>query len=256
VATSKLEQAIGLIKTGQKTAAHPLLIEILREQPQNDTAWLWMAAALREPEKQREALQIALQINPNNETAKKGLARMGGPASPPPPLATVAQTAVPEPIRFTPTPATHQPAAKKTPPFVWVAVVGGVAALFLFYLVVTTFSNPAGNTASPSGSGNTASDERAPGTFYLWYNDRPFASVPVVSQIHENVQGATRDDMLLWALKGEACLAEPGTLASFAATRAGKAYVTIQEGKCSGVTGWVPDGVFHDKQPPPWRPED
>jgi hypothetical protein len=259
VTTSKLEQAIGLIKTGQKGAAYPLLVEVASEQPQNDVAWLWLAVVLDDPEKQREALEITLQINPNNETAKKGLARLSRFAPPKLPESPKVEEFVannPVSVQFAPTPFNYPAPKKKTSPFLLVILAGSFAAVMLFY-VVFTFSNSGrsggstslpGNTF-PSGSSGSSSSERELGTFYLWYADRPLASVPVVSQVHENAQDATRDDMLLWALQGEACLAEPGTLASFASTRAGKTYVTIQEGQCSGVYGWVPNGVFHDRRP-------
>ncbi len=41
--TDKLQKAILLVKSGDKQKGIPLLAEILRAQPDNELAWLWMA---------------------------------------------------------------------------------------------------------------------------------------------------------------------------------------------------------------------
>ena len=39
--TDKLQQAIQLIKAGDHRPARDLLLEVVKENPQNLTAWLW-----------------------------------------------------------------------------------------------------------------------------------------------------------------------------------------------------------------------
>jgi len=41
-----LEQAIALYKAGNKNETRNLLTIILKEQPRNENAWLWMAACV------------------------------------------------------------------------------------------------------------------------------------------------------------------------------------------------------------------
>lgn len=68
-----LQQAITVIKAGDKESGKQLLIEILKTNPNNENAWLWMTQAVGTDQERLRCLQNVLKINPNNETAKKGL---------------------------------------------------------------------------------------------------------------------------------------------------------------------------------------
>lgn len=72
----RLEQAITAAKTGQLDQARTLLSQIVREQPDSETAWLWLAAVLQEKEQRLYALQQVLRINPANKQAQLGLAEL------------------------------------------------------------------------------------------------------------------------------------------------------------------------------------
>lgn len=72
----KLHRAADYIKSGQKKEGGQLLIELLREQPDNEQAWLWLAAAVKGREKKLECLEKVLTINPENEQARKLLAKL------------------------------------------------------------------------------------------------------------------------------------------------------------------------------------
>ncbi|MCB0192562.1 MAG: hypothetical protein KDJ65_11515 [Anaerolineae bacterium] len=72
---NKLKQAITSIKSGDKTTGQRILAEVIKSNPSNEIAWLWMASVLDEPHKKKKCFQSVLQINPNNELAKKGLAQ-------------------------------------------------------------------------------------------------------------------------------------------------------------------------------------
>jgi hypothetical protein len=78
-----LQKAINAIKAGDKAAGQRFLVEVLRADPKSEAAWLWMAVTLDDPQKKRECLQRALQINPGNDIARKGLAQL----APSPPVA-------------------------------------------------------------------------------------------------------------------------------------------------------------------------
>lgn len=73
---SSLQQAITLIKSGDKQNGRRLLAEILKADPKNETAWLWMSSILDEEEQKRHCLEQVLKINPNNQLAQKGLAKL------------------------------------------------------------------------------------------------------------------------------------------------------------------------------------
>ncbi len=78
-----LQQAIAAIKAGDKAAGRRLLAEVIRNDPRNEAAWLWMSAVLDSDEQRRTCLERVLAINPDSATARQGLARLG-PASQPP----------------------------------------------------------------------------------------------------------------------------------------------------------------------------
>ncbi len=85
-----LRRAIAAVKAGDKAAGRRLLAAVLRDDPRNEAAWLWMSAATDSDEQRRACLERVLAINPDNPTARQGLARLGptlggtGAASQPP----------------------------------------------------------------------------------------------------------------------------------------------------------------------------
>ena len=89
-----LEQAIGAAKAGRKEEARRLLEAVLDADDRNEQAWLWMSGVVDSDEERIICLENVLTINPNNETAKKGLAALG--AEPVPlPVPEVEDEAVP-----------------------------------------------------------------------------------------------------------------------------------------------------------------
>ncbi len=72
--TDKLQKAIALIKSGDQQKGTDLLNEILRAQPNNESAWLWMSGVVPDDEQRLYCLHKVLTINPDNQAAKKGLA--------------------------------------------------------------------------------------------------------------------------------------------------------------------------------------
>lgn len=78
-----LQQAITAIKAGDKAAGKQLLIEVIKADPRNETAWLWMTQCVSTNEERVKCLQNALKINPNNEKARQALATLSTPDIPP-----------------------------------------------------------------------------------------------------------------------------------------------------------------------------
>lgn len=69
-----LQQAIAAIKSGDKKTGKQLLLEILKSDQRSEGAWLWMTQVASSDDERMTCLQNVLKINPNNETAKHGVA--------------------------------------------------------------------------------------------------------------------------------------------------------------------------------------
>lgn len=69
-----LEQAISAVKSGDRQAARCLLARILRRDPENASAWLWMSGVVDGDAQRIECLQRTLALDPGNRAARAGLA--------------------------------------------------------------------------------------------------------------------------------------------------------------------------------------
>src|SRR5215217_1644468 len=67
------QQGIQAAKAGQKDNARDLLQQSIRIDPYNEAAWLWLASVARDNRERLFCLQKLLEINPQNETARKAL---------------------------------------------------------------------------------------------------------------------------------------------------------------------------------------
>ena len=76
-----LNQAISLAKGGKKPEARRLLESFLRENPLNETGWIWMTDVLASDSDRRSCLEKVLAINPANAIAREGLKTLGATAS-------------------------------------------------------------------------------------------------------------------------------------------------------------------------------
>jgi hypothetical protein len=77
MATTTLQQAITAIKLGHKETGKRLLTQALQANPQDETAWLWLAYAVDSDQQRQECLERVLTINPADERARRGLAALG-----------------------------------------------------------------------------------------------------------------------------------------------------------------------------------
>ena len=107
-----IETAIEAIKAGDREAGKRLLVRVIQQDPRNEMAWLWMTRVVDSNEERVKCLQYVLEINPNNEAARRGLLSLQGEhpqQEPPPPDATVP-------------PETGDRVTPPSPPLSWVIV--------------------------------------------------------------------------------------------------------------------------------------
>ena len=90
------QQAVQCARAGRRAEAYHLMRQVLLEDPQFVPGWLWMSGLVDDPRQQRECLERALALDPNNAHAKAGLEMLRLRAlsdAKPPPQATPAQRA-------------------------------------------------------------------------------------------------------------------------------------------------------------------
>ena len=70
---SRLNQAVTEIKSGNREKGKNILIQILREDRNNENAWLWMSQCVDTTTDKEKCFRQVLAINPANEHAQKAL---------------------------------------------------------------------------------------------------------------------------------------------------------------------------------------
>lgn len=68
-----LYQAIESVRLGFYDDARRSLLQLVRQDPNNALAWLWLAQALDDPKRQLDCLRQVLRIDPNNQDALWGM---------------------------------------------------------------------------------------------------------------------------------------------------------------------------------------
>ena len=91
--TTILKQAIAAAKAGRKAEARRLLEAVLDADERNEQAWLWLGEVVESEEERLICLENVLVINPDNQTARQGLAFLRGTAAVPPPSSSERFTA-------------------------------------------------------------------------------------------------------------------------------------------------------------------
>ena len=127
--SNDLQQAIAAIKAGDKETGQQLLMKVIKADPKNEAAWLWMASTLDDPQEKKECLQKVLQINPGNEMAKKALVAFERPGE----LAELPRFAdiSPKPAQKT-APSMGLAGSRMWRPSLF--ALGGVAVLLVLYI--------------------------------------------------------------------------------------------------------------------------
>lgn len=72
--TTSLQQGIDAAKAGLMEEALTHLKDAIVEEPENANVWVWLAAIIEDEEKQAVFLRKALEIDPANRPAQRGLA--------------------------------------------------------------------------------------------------------------------------------------------------------------------------------------
>ncbi len=75
--TALLNEAVAAAQGGDRTKAKDKLTRYLRYDQKNEHAWLWMSSVVESDRERIFCLNNALKLNPNNKTAKRGLALLG-----------------------------------------------------------------------------------------------------------------------------------------------------------------------------------
>jgi hypothetical protein len=81
----RLQRAIAAIRADDKETGKRLLVEVIRDDPRHETAWLWMSSVLDSDAERRFCLERVLAINPGNQLARQGLEALGAKQAPEPP---------------------------------------------------------------------------------------------------------------------------------------------------------------------------
>jgi WD40 repeat protein len=79
----KLQEAIGLIKQGEKEQAREILQTLVDEQPQEIMAWFWLADTMPNEQERYEVLTQALVYHPDDVRLQKALSILAAYAQPP-----------------------------------------------------------------------------------------------------------------------------------------------------------------------------
>lgn len=77
---SWLEAGIAAAKTGDRKQAYSLLRQVVDADEGNEKAWLWLSEVAETAENRRICLENVLTLNPHNQVAKRGLAKLDGEA--------------------------------------------------------------------------------------------------------------------------------------------------------------------------------
>ena len=74
-----LQQGIAYAKAGRKQEARDILLQVVEQDDQNESAWLWLSGVVDNDDDKAVALENVLALNPNNEWAKRGFRLLGRP---------------------------------------------------------------------------------------------------------------------------------------------------------------------------------
>ncbi len=72
-----LHQGIAAARAGQREAARTILQNVVRLDPRNEIAWMWLSSVAADDTERLFCLKKLLEINPANEFALKGLKALG-----------------------------------------------------------------------------------------------------------------------------------------------------------------------------------
>lgn len=74
--TLPLQEGIQAAKAGDHERARALLLPLVEQDEENEQAWLWLSGVMPTWEERRICLENVLTLNPDNEMAQRGMARL------------------------------------------------------------------------------------------------------------------------------------------------------------------------------------
>lgn len=98
-----LQEAIEALRAGKRAEAQALLAQVIKQDPKNEQAWLWLSQAVESDAQRRVCLERVLQINPDNPAAQRGLRHLQKPEAAAPTGSSGAGAAAPAAERRAPT---------------------------------------------------------------------------------------------------------------------------------------------------------
>lgn len=72
----QLQKAIEAIKGGEKNSGKLILYKLVKDEPGNELAWMWLSACIDDNNQKIKCLEKVIEINPNNEKARIALQRL------------------------------------------------------------------------------------------------------------------------------------------------------------------------------------
>lgn len=97
-------QAVEKIRSGDKAGGRQMLLQVLKNEPYNDTAWLWLAETADNGVERLAIIQKCLQLNPGSQRARRAYE-----------VLNAAEYATPQKAAPVPTPQAAQPAPSPMP---------------------------------------------------------------------------------------------------------------------------------------------
>lgn len=79
---NNLQEAIALIKSGKKKEGGQMLAEIVKKDPRNINAWLWLSSCVNSDPQKIFCLNKVLEIDPNHNVARSALSKLQQPEQP------------------------------------------------------------------------------------------------------------------------------------------------------------------------------
>ncbi len=79
---NNLQEAIALIKSGKKKEGGQMLAEIVKKDPRNINAWLWLSSCVNSDPQRIFCLNKVLEIDPNHNVARSALVKLQQPDPP------------------------------------------------------------------------------------------------------------------------------------------------------------------------------
>lgn len=71
-----LKSGIEAARGGNRAVARRIFEQVIRQDAQNELAWMWLATVLENPAERRQALEKVLSLNPNNQRARQALDKL------------------------------------------------------------------------------------------------------------------------------------------------------------------------------------